>query len=101
MTETEKPHRTAPTYHPGSSKADIENEPDWAKVPYYRVEFRDSHGRVAGVSFPEDDLEKIQEFLEHARQLADRLRQKKERGDLLSVVDFMRDQEVGSSNQRC
>lgn len=94
MTEIEKPHRTAPTYHPGSSKADIENEPDWGKVPHHRVGFRDKNGRVAGVSHPQDDLDNEKEFLEHARQLADQLRQKQERGDLLSVVDFMRDQEV-------
>ncbi|EEP77457.1 hypothetical protein UREG_02306 [Uncinocarpus reesii 1704] len=93
MAEIDKPHRTLPTYHPGSSQKDIEKEPDWQKVPHHRIGYRDKQGRVAGVSHPDGDLDKDKEFLDHARKLADELRQRRERGELLTVVDFMKDQE--------
>ncbi|EAS29271.3 nitrate reductase [Coccidioides immitis RS] len=93
MNEIDRTHRTLPIYHLGSSKEDIESEPNWQEVPHHRVGYRDQHGRIAGISHLENDLDKDKEFLEHARQLADELRRRKERGDLLTVVDFMRDQE--------
>ncbi|WEW59680.1 nitrate reductase [Emydomyces testavorans] len=93
MTDVNKPHRTLPTYHPGSSKEAIENEPDWGEVPHHRIGFRDKNGRIAGISLPEGDSETDKQFLEHAKQLAEELRRKKERGDLLTVVDYMKNQE--------
>lgn len=89
------PHRTAPTYHPGSSKEAIENEPDWAQVPGRRVGFRDSHGRTLGFTQQDDEKWEVDhEFLEQARRKDKELRQKAAKGEHLSVADFMKKQEV-------
>ena len=96
-------HRTLPTYHPGSSKQDIENEPDWTSVPGHRIGFRDTHGRVLGLTHQDDEEGATldREFLKLARCKADELRRKAERGDHLSVADYMQNQEVCSFSVSC
>lgn len=89
------PHRTAPTYHQGSSEKDIEGEPEWGQVPGHRVGFRDEEGRYSGLTRHEGSVDKVdEEFLKHARDEYERLKQKAAKGELLTVVDYMRMQQV-------
>ncbi|KAL1957591.1 hypothetical protein VTO42DRAFT_5702 [Malbranchea cinnamomea] len=93
---THKPHRTDPTYHPGSSEKDVEEEPEWGQVPGHRIGFRDKEGRYSGLTHHDGDWgdEKMdQEFIEHAQEKYARLREKVEKGELLTVVDYMKMQE--------
>lgn len=90
-------HRTATTYHPGSTKEDIDNEPDWDNVLGQRIGFRDVHGRLSGVTNQDEDEATLdREFLTVARCKADELKRKAERGDHLTVADYMKNQEVCS-----
>lgn len=90
MAPLPQPHYTNPqTNHPGSSAAEIENEPEWHKTRSHRVGVRDSNDRYPGLTHDGDDAE----FLEQARQEADELRKAIKDKDLLSVRDFMEKQE--------
>ena len=91
------PHRTAPTYHPGSSEQDIVEEPEWGLVPGHRVGFRDEHGRYSGLTHQPNEFKVDEEFRKHAQEEYDRLREKAAKGELLTVVDFMKMQTVRNS----
>ena len=92
------PHRTAPTYHPGSSVEDINQEPEWGEVPGHRVGFRDEQGRFSGLTHQPADFPLDEEFLKHAQEEYDRLKERAAKGELLTVVDFMKMQTVGISS---
>ena len=103
----QKPHRTCPTYHPGSTAEAVENEPDWSNVPRHRVGFRgEENGRVSGLTHHESDYGDLDEdsdveFIENAREEYEKLREKATKGELLSVVDFMKHQQVGGLLVEC
>lgn len=96
------PHYTRPCSHPGSSAAEILNEPDWAETCSHRIGFRDRSDRYPGLTshgdeWPGDEAEEADEeqrrFLEQARSEAEALRKAIKEHDLLTVRDFMRNQE--------
>lgn len=91
-----KPHRTLPTYHPGSTTDDIKNEPDWSNVPRHRVGFRgEENSRICGLTHHDGDFGDLDgEFIEYAKEEYEILREKAAKGELLSVVDFMKHQQV-------
>lgn len=88
------PHQTWTKGHPGSSKEEIREEPEWKAVRSHRIGFRDREDRVAGLTHVGDESKEDREFWERARQKAEELEDELGKGTLLSVRDFMTKQEV-------
>ncbi|KAK2789694.1 hypothetical protein FQN53_001450 [Emmonsiellopsis sp. PD_33] len=90
----ESPHYTRPTYHPGSTKKEIEEEPDWKTASLHRIGLRNHEDRYPGVTHHGDAWLKDElEYGERARQVEAELQKQITRGDLLSVRDIMTKQE--------
>lgn len=92
-----KPHYTRPNRsHGGSSKDDIQNEPDWVKTHNHHIGFRDHNDRRPGYTHIGDDCntEHEREFLAQAKKEADELNKELEEQDLTNVREFMTKEEV-------
>lgn len=90
------PHYTRPKKsHPGSSREDILNEPDWFTLHNHRIGLRDRNDRVPGLTHTGDEWdEELSQFLEQAKKEAQELGQALTEHDLVTVRDFMEKQEV-------
>lgn len=94
------PHYTRPlTDHPGSSKTEILNEPDWPTALSHRIGVRDHSDRYPGLTNRGDEYDdgleddEQRKFLDQARREAEELSTALREHDLLSVRDFMNKQE--------
>lgn len=88
------PHLTWTRGHPGSSKEEILEEPEWQTARGNRIGFRDRENRAAGLTNIGDETKEDREFWEQARKKAEELKAELGQGKLLTVRDFMTKQEV-------
>ncbi|OAX79705.1 hypothetical protein ACJ72_05973 [Emergomyces africanus] len=87
-------HHTRPRYHPGSSKKEIEEEPDWQTAGLHRIGLRNGENYIPGLTHRGDEwLKQELEYEEHAINVEDELKRSLERGDLITVRDVMTKQE--------
>ncbi len=80
---------------PGSSKEEVENEPDWHTGHNHRVGFRNNQDRIAGFTHDGDHDEEEKEdreLTEEARKKYNDLGERASNGELLNFQDIMRDQ---------
>jgi nitrate reductase (NAD(P)H) len=83
------------TDHPGSSEAEIVEEPDWSGHHQHRVGWINRSGRAPGLTHDGDhaDEEEIA-FLHEAQRKYRELRLKEEKGGLVSFEEVMDNQTV-------
>ncbi|KAJ5244640.1 hypothetical protein N7489_004736 [Penicillium chrysogenum] len=96
MTPTAKPHYTRPNRsHGGSSKGEIQDEPDWVRTHNHRIGFRDRNDRHAGLTHAGDDwnTEQQRQFLIQAKEEAEELGTELSDKKLIDVREFMTKQE--------
>lgn len=94
---TPRPHYTHPDRsHGGSSKDEIQNEPDWINTHSHRIGFRDLNDRHPGHTHVGDewDTERQREFLTQAKKEAEELSEELRNKTLINVREFMTKQEV-------
>lgn len=97
MTATVKPHHTRPDHsHAGSSKEEIQNEPDWVQTHNHRIGFRDKNDRRPGLTHVGDEwhTEQQRQFLDQAKREAEELSKEIKDKELIDVREFMAKQEV-------
>ncbi|KLJ13553.1 nitrate reductase (NADH) [Blastomyces silverae] len=87
-------HHTRPRYHPGSTKKEIEEEPDWRTAGLHRIGLRNGENNFPGLTHRGDEwLKEELEHEEHAIKIEAELKKRLERGDLVTVRDVMTKQE--------
>ncbi len=94
------PHHTHPDRsHAGSSKEEIQNEPDWVHTHNHRIGFRDKDDRHPGLTHVGDEChtEKQRQFLDQAKKEAAELRRQITNKELINIREFMEKQEVRTS----
>lgn len=101
MTETATPSHIPPHTHPdrnhaGSSKEEIQNEPDWVQTHNHRIGFRDQNDRHPGFTHVGDEChtEQQRQFLEQAKREAEELSREITNKELINIREFMEKQEV-------
>jgi nitrate reductase (NAD(P)H) len=97
MTATARPHHTRPDRsHAGSSKQEIQNEPDWVQTHNHRIGFRDKNDRHPGLTHVGDEwhTEQQRQFLDQAKREAEELSKEIKDKKLIDVREFMAKQEV-------
>ena len=80
------------TDHPGSSREDIENEPDWKNLHTHdhRVGFRNRSGRLPGITHQDDErIDEAKKFSEEAKAEYERLKERLKKGDLVNFRDLI------------
>lgn len=77
---------------PIATDQDIFNEPDWTATHSHRVGLRDHDDRFPGLTHAGDDWRF--ELEKESEEKIQELQAKRDRGELLSVRDFMSKQEV-------
>lgn len=90
------PYRTYVRDHPGSSKEEIENEPDWSTARHH-IGYRDRHDRVPGLvhSGDDSDSEDSQEsFLKEAQEESNELKHELQTHKLINFREAKEKQEV-------
>ncbi|EAW12912.1 putative nitrate reductase [Aspergillus clavatus NRRL 1] len=80
-----------PPHPAGATDLDILNEPDWTQTHSHRVGLRNRDQRFPGLTHESDDWR--YELEKEAEQHAAELRAKAQRGELLTVRDFLEKQE--------
>lgn len=90
------PYRVKRTSHPGSSKDDIANEPDWATTHPHRIGYRDRYDRIPGLVHGGDESESEEEaeFLQKAEEEHQELVDEYRRHDLINFREAINKQEV-------
>lgn len=93
------PYRVKRTNHPGSSKDEIENEPDWATAHPHRIGYRNRWDKTTGLIHGGDDSDQEdedgdKEFLKRAHDEEEQLRQEVKDGKLVNFREAMEKQEV-------
>lgn len=80
----------------GSSKDDIQDEPDWSNTHNNRIGFRDRNERHPGFTHIGDEWNKEEErqFLAEAKNEADELQKELGNRNLINVRMFMNKQQV-------
>lgn len=91
------PHHTWTRDHPGSTKEEILEEPEWQTARGHRIGFRDRESRAAGLTSIGDESREDREFWEQARKKAEQLKEELGKGKLMTVRDFMTKQEVSTT----
>lgn len=82
------PWRVSVTSHPGSTKEDIRNEPDWGRGHQHRVGFKNRQDRRPGLTHGNDELTaKDEEVLEKVRDLR-QLKDRAKKGELINFRDI-------------
>ena len=91
-------YRTHVRGHPGSSKEDIENEPDWSTTHPHRIGYRDRYDRIPGLVHGGDESDESDEsdssFNRKAKKEEDELRQKLKQHKLVNFREAKQKQEV-------
>jgi nitrate reductase (NAD(P)H) len=90
------PYRTYVKGHPGSSKEEIENEPDWSSAKHH-IGYRNRYDRVPGLvhSGDDSDSEDSQEsFLKEAAEESDELQKEMKDHKLINFREAKEKQEV-------
>ncbi|KAG5297987.1 nitrate reductase [Histoplasma ohiense] len=87
-------HYTRPRYHPGSTKVEIEEEPDWQTAGLHRIGLRNGENNVPGLTHRGDEwLKEELEYEEQAVKTEAEFKKRLESGDLITVRDVMVNQE--------
>ncbi|PGH08836.1 hypothetical protein AJ79_05840 [Helicocarpus griseus UAMH5409] len=87
-------HFTRPRYHPGSTRREIEDEPDWRTAGLHRIGLRNRQNHFPGLTNRGDEwLKEELEYEAHAIETEEELKKKIEHGELLTVRDVMAKQE--------
>lgn len=97
MSGTAKPHYTLPDRsHGGSTKEEIQDEPDWEQTHSHRIGFRDENDRHPGLTHVGDEwhTEQQRQFLARADEEAQELRTDLKNKKLINIREFMTKQEV-------
>ena len=96
------PWTTTVTDHPGSSKQEIDEEPEWKHGHQHRVGFTNNDHRVPGLTHGGEDVFEHQDEDDRADQDAidefKRLRKREQAGDLVNFRDIIEHQPVGAIN---
>lgn len=90
----EKPWTVRVRPHPGSSRQDIDNEPDWTGLHNHRVGFKNRGDRRPGITHAQDEY--LRE-IEEARKEQEKLRDENKTGKLVNFRDVIMTQEVSHS----
>lgn len=77
--------------HPGSTAAEIHNEPDWVAGHQHRVGFRDRNNRLPGITHKADEH---REHVSREKQNHLAMQQKAKSGELVNFRDLIENQEV-------
>lgn len=86
------PWRVKVTDHPGSTREDIESEPDWKNLHTHghRVGFRNRSGQLPGITHQDDErIEEANKFSEEAKAEYDRLNERLKEGGLVNFRDLI------------
>jgi hypothetical protein len=85
------PWRVNTTNHPGSSRDEIEKEPDWQAEHQHehRIGYKNRHDRRPGVTHEEDEHTEAQDLAEAARNGYDEIARKEKQGDLVNFRDIV------------
>jgi hypothetical protein len=88
-------HRIKVTGHPGSSREDIENEPDWGSASHeHRVGYHNRQGRIPGVTHSGDEKLEEEQFVREALKEQEQLEDRISKGQLINFRDVLLNQEV-------
>ena len=90
----QKPHRIRVRRHPGSSKSDVDNEPDWGVGYLNRIGYRNQQGRFPGLTHAGDEWDDQTEFKQRALKEQEELKSRIKKGDLVNFRDVITQQEV-------
>jgi nitrate reductase (NAD(P)H) len=87
------PWRVRVTDHPGSTREDIEREPDWSKEHRHdhRVGFRNRYDRIPGVTHSQDEISE-EHGSEEARKEYQQLKERAQKGDLVNFRDIVQNE---------
>lgn len=88
------PHRIRVRRHPGSSRSDVDNEPDWAAGHLNRIGFRNRQGRLSGLTHAGDERVNGTEIRQRALKEGEELKSRIKKGDLVNFRDVIENQEV-------
>jgi nitrate reductase (NAD(P)H) len=89
------PWRVKTTNHPGSSREDIEKEPDWNTEHghEHRIGYKSyRYDRRPGVTHGYDEQETQDHFVSEAREKYDELANREKKGDLVNFRDVIQDE---------
>lgn len=79
--------------HPGSSRREIEEEPDWGGGHQTRIGYRNRQDRFPGLTHKGDEKAEGR-FEKEAQEEIDRLRERVRKGDLINFRDAITHQKV-------
>ena len=84
------PWRVQTTNHPGSSRNEIEQEPDWSAEHRHehRIGYKNRYDRLPGVTHERDEHTEIDE-VEQARDGYEKLKTEAKDGDLINFRDIV------------
>ncbi|KAF2020451.1 hypothetical protein BU24DRAFT_382381 [Aaosphaeria arxii CBS 175.79] len=86
------PWRVEVTAHPGSTREEIKQEPDWTQANEHRIGYVNRDDRKPGLTHPSDEQRVDEEgdrYIEEARREYEQLRQRREKGDLITFRDLI------------
>jgi nitrate reductase (NAD(P)H) len=85
------PWRVKTTGHPGSTRDEIEREPDWQAEHQHehRIGYKNRYNRRPGVTHEQDEHMEAQELAEEARKGYDEITRETKQGDLVNFRDIV------------
>jgi nitrate reductase (NAD(P)H) len=92
------PYRTYVKGHPGSSKEEIENEPDWSSAKHH-IGYRNRYDRVPGLVHSGDDSDSEDSqgsFLKDAKEESDELQKELKDHKLINFREAKEKQEASA-----
>jgi nitrate reductase (NAD(P)H) len=91
---SQNPWRVTKRQHPGSTWHEILNEPDWSSVGQHRIGYRNDQDRIAGITYPYEELSPEDE--EAWREFQE-LKRREKGGDLVNFRDLIEHQRVSAT----
>ncbi|KAB8336849.1 hypothetical protein FH972_021157 [Carpinus fangiana] len=85
------PWRVQRTHHPGSTKEEIEQEPDWktGHQHEHRIGYRNRYDRKPGVTHEQDEHTETDDLVSEARKDYRNLEEKAKKGELINFRDIV------------
>ncbi|RDL32678.1 Uncharacterized protein BP5553_09134 [Venustampulla echinocandica] len=84
--------------HPGSSQADIENEPNWGDGRHHKIGYRNRQDRVVGLTHRGDEKQDVGDFDREALKDLALLHDRVRKGDLVNFRDAITQQKASSGH---
>lgn len=102
------PYSVTVQRHPGSSEREVAEEPDWGERHQHHVGYRNRQDRRPGLThgggaydpnastnpFIDECTDEEEEFKERAKEKAEALRERVQKGELINFRDVMNNEEV-------